>query len=666
MKEHASPGAPARHPPTGRGWLGPLAVAVIASASAWLSACGGGTSSNAPTERSAALVPARAGEIVAYMQQRLRRQTPAPSGALQVGGLEAAPSSDLAAAPRSSTVLLEAGVDEDDLIKADDEHVYTLHDGHWRSDRLLAGGQLQRVQSIALPMPADGILAHYHGMYGDEAGARMLVLGARWEFGVWQGGCEAIGCEVLAMIAPLPTVQRVLLQAVELGAPAGLGTQLEIDGELLGSRRIGSALVLVTQHRPPLAAGALAPQADASAREDRIASLAAEDVLPRLRVNGNDAGALFDETDCYLQPANASDDIVLTAITVVDLADPALPVRSRCFAGGTEALAMTPEALVLATTRWNVITGTDGTVYPDTMQTDLHRFAFDGRALQYRASGSVEGHLGWDAERKSTRLSVQGDLLRVLTYTGQTGWVVPVDGDGTVSVEPVGSPSPARLTILRTDGNQLAEVARLPNAQRPQAIGKPDEQVYAVRFVGDRAYVVTFLRIDPLVVIDLANPADPFIAGELEAPGFSDDLYALADGWLLGVGRDADAEGRVLGVKVALIDVRDAAHPQIVSSQTYGEAGAMTALDTSRHGIDLRIDGTQARVALPMVLWSAEGSWQHGLQRIDVDTAAGTLASKPLIDAPSADWPDLWQDRSLQIGERVIYLSQGQLGAYDW
>ena len=63
-------------------------------------------------------------------------------------------------------------------------------------------------------------------------------------------------------------------------------------------------------------------------------------------------------------------------------------------------------------------------------------------------------------------------------------------------------------------------LSRLPNDARPEPIGKPGEDVYAVRYFGDKAYVVTFERIDPLYVMDLSNPLEPHITGALEIPGF--------------------------------------------------------------------------------------------------------------------------------------------------
>jgi len=139
----------------------------------------------------------------------------------------------------------------------------------------------------------------------------------------------------------------------------------------------------------------------------------------------------------------------------------------------------------------------------------------------------------------------------------------------------------------RASDQSLQVVGQLPNTQRPAAIGLPGEQVYAVRMLGERGYVVTFRQVDPLYVLDLSNPADPKQAGELKVPGFSDYLFPMGDGLLFGVGKDADASGRQGGVKVALFDVKDPARPAALASLTFGQRGSATALDASSHGINL-------------------------------------------------------------------------------
>ena len=71
-------------------------------------------------------------------------------------------------------------------------------------------------------------------------------------------------------------------------------------------------------------------------------------------------------------------------------------------------------------------------------------------------------------------------------------------------------------------------------------LGKRNEDLYGVRFKGRRAYLVTFERIDPLYVLDLSDPENPEIVGELEVPGFSDLLHEVSPDLLLGLGSSAD------------------------------------------------------------------------------------------------------------------------------
>ena len=73
------------------------------------------------------------------------------------------------------------------------------------------------------------------------------------------------------------------------------------------------------------------------------------------------------------------------------------------------------------------------------------------------------------------------------------------------------------------------------------------ERIYAVRYIGDTGFVVTFRQVDPLYTLDLSDPEAPRVAGELKVPGYSAYLHPLGDGLLLGVGQDATEEGRRTG-----------------------------------------------------------------------------------------------------------------------
>ena len=80
------------------------------------------------------------------------------------------------------------------------------------------------------------------------------------------------------------------------------------------------------------------------------------------------------------------------------------------------------------------------------------------------------------------------------------------------------------------------------------------ERIYAVRYFGDTAYVVTFRQTDPLYTVDLSDPAAPKVTGELKITGYSAYLHPAGDGRLLGVGQEADQNGRATGAQVSLFD----------------------------------------------------------------------------------------------------------------
>jgi uncharacterized secreted protein with C-terminal beta-propeller domain len=101
------------------------------------------------------------------------------------------------------------------------------------------------------------------------------------------------------------------------------------------------------------------------------------------------------------------------------------------------------------------------------------------------------------------------------------------------------------------------------------------ERVYAVRYVGETAYVVTFRRVDPFHVVDLSDPENPEEVGKLELPGFSSYLHPVDDDHVLGVGEE---RGKV---KAVLFDVGDPGTPTVADSQVF-ERG-WSAVSRSHH-----------------------------------------------------------------------------------
>ena len=105
----------------------------------------------------------------------------------------------------------------------------------------------------------------------------------------------------------------------------------------------------------------------------------------------------------------------------------------------------------------------------------------------------------------------------------------------------------------------------------------PDESIYSTRFIGNRLYMVTFKRIDPLFVIDLSDPKDPKILGKLKIPGFSDYLHPYDENHIIGVGKEtADNQWggtSIKGVKLSLFDVSDVNNPKQLDQYEIGASG---------------------------------------------------------------------------------------------
>lgn len=110
--------------------------------------------------------------------------------------------------------------------------------------------------------------------------------------------------------------------------------------------------------------------------------------------------------------------------------------------------------------------------------------------------------------------------------------------------------------VLKNESYTLEQVSLLD-----KGLGKPGERIQSVRFNEEKATVVTFLQTDPFYIIDLSDPYKPVITGELEIPGFSTYQHPWGDTIILGIGFNADDNGRTTGLKLALYDISDEENP---------------------------------------------------------------------------------------------------------
>ncbi|HEX9061487.1 MAG TPA: beta-propeller domain-containing protein, partial [Clostridia bacterium] len=105
----------------------------------------------------------------------------------------------------------------------------------------------------------------------------------------------------------------------------------------------------------------------------------------------------------------------------------------------------------------------------------------------------------------------------------------------------------------------------------------PGERIYSVRFMGERAYVVTFRNVDPLFVIELKGSSNPKVLGALKIPGYSNYLHPYDDKHIIGFGKDTvDGKGGTayyMGLKMAMFDVSDVEKPVEMFTEKIGDRG---------------------------------------------------------------------------------------------
>lgn len=195
--------------------------------------------------------------------------------------------------------------------------------------------------------------------------------------------------------------------------------------------------------------------------------------------------------------------------------------------------------------------------------------------------------------------SVRGTVLNQFAMSEQGGDLRVATSDGWAS---------NNLTVLRPQGGQLQAIGRLENLAA-------NERIYAVRMMGDRGYVVTFRRTDPLFTLDLSDPTRPAVVGELKVEGWSNYLHPLGKNHLLAVGQDADAWGRATGFHLQIFDVSDPRRPVRKFHQKL-EAGSMSDAQTDHHAF--MFEPQTLTLSVP---WKSDRYF--GLLAYRVDPAAG-------------------------------------------
>lgn len=177
------------------------------------------------------------------------------------------------------------------------------------------------------------------------------------------------------------------------------------------------------------------------------------------------------------------------------------------------------------------------------------------------------------------------------------------------------------------------------------------ERLFATRFAGDKAYVVTFLRTDPLWVVDLADPAAPVVAGHLEVPGWSTHLEPVGD-LLFSIGWEGGT------VTASLFDVATPAKPQLLRRLALGAPGSFSEAAWDEKALKVLPD--QGLVLVPVSSYDpVAGGFVSGVQLLDLDVAGRDLRLRGNI-------PHAFEARrSTVLGDSVVSVSQRALVTAD-
>lgn len=616
-----------------------------------------------------------AAALKAYLDAGMLSVHPSPAG------------SDFSASPPSmpafsTTNLQERDVDEADLVKSDGRLVYTFdHDAY------------------GTPQPA--IRVAIVGQDGATIGMRgSVALTGPWGSQVRNAGLFLHGEKLVAVAGTVPytggwgpsgawTRGTFHVEVMNRATPEDLPATLwraEVEGHIVTTRRIGDRLYVVSRYVPHLQGFAYGANQEPYVTRNRqlLAWARLDDLLPKMRVDGGDAVGAVIPSAVYAPPQGSRSPLAdMILVTAIDLAAPRI-VQTMAIIGSIETAYASTGHLYLASSRveYRTTMGALLSIEPPALRTDIHQIRLGADGMDIVASGSVEGFLGYDADKAAFRLSEHQGRLRAVT-SSNTWWT------GNKNRLTILEPSTLVPGLLRT-------VSVLPNALRPAPLGKPHELLYGTRFVGERLYAVTFKNIDPLYVIDLSDSRDPRIAGELELPGFSDYLHPLAGGLLLGFGKDAvpadtTADARFAwyqGLQLTLFDVSDPARPRELQRALMGKRGSESALMRNHHAFSVlpAADGSLA-VALPARIHdgsplsccgpSAMYPWQYsGLMRFELRGAGAAArlqalpplvthrASVPAYSAPSDD-AAASSARSVLFREGTVYVGGGKFWHLD-
>lgn len=446
----------------------------------------------------------------------------------------------------SATNVQVEGVDEGDIVKTDGHYIYQVNGTRIVIVEAYPAQNMKMVSEIV----GYGEKLEPIEIYVDDN--RLVVIGrVQQEIGnpvpMTDTDKAGVAVDQKAIMPGKPGIlpyyyrneTRVLVFDITDKSKPQMIRSFDVEGDLIASRKIGNTVYTITN-------------------KYMYYGYAESDITPKYRDGGTEYKSIAYDKIAYSPDFIEPNYLIVSGINVNDTQKPA---EISTYLGAGQTVYASVNNLYIATQRSLPVTiqkddgkGIVSEIYY-TENTDIMKFALtDGKAVLL-AKGNVPGRV-----LNQFSMDEFENTFRIATTVG---WA-----DRSQGIQ-----SGNHLYVLDDMMNPKGKIENLA----------PGEQIYSVRFLGKRAYMVTFKTVDPLFVIDLADPAAPKVLGELKIPGYSTYLHPYDENHILGFGKDAvELETQwdpgtkwayYQGLKVALFDVTDVANPVMQYSIKLGDRG---------------------------------------------------------------------------------------------
>lgn len=505
------------------------------------------------------------------------------------------------------------GVEEGDILKNDGAYLYVLR---WTTERgyvdivdIRDKAQMRSVSQIEVcrAETVDGTSTYTNISELFITGDTLTVLYTASSYSVSGEMPEIYGAGTAGTTKTVAAVYDVTDRA----APV-LRYTYAVDGSLIASRMTDSTLLLVTEYSVPLYKN------DSDLKNASVPCFYKDNVKTRFPVN----------TVCLT--ANTESQSYLT-VTLLDTASDGTNAQMKAVLGSGTDIYCTENTLLVAAPDY-----TDAVTYSNETGDEIASFtpaAADTRLFVFSLEGGVR-------YQGSTKLD--GTLLNQFSMDAYNGYyrIATTAEDGSC------------LTVLNESLETVGELRGIA----------PGEDIYAARFMGDTAYLVTFYQTDPLFVLDLSDPASPRVTGELKIPGFSNYLHPYAENLLIGIGTAGDENGATGQLKISLFDVGNMQEPKEISAVVFDDrAFSDSAAQYDHHAYLSLPDGA---FAIPVT--ESGTITQSGVSKACVLTVENGTLRVIETYSPDIEGEDVYAIARLTFAGDTLYtLSDTALVAFD-